>query len=128
MDTTSLIFALLGAAAGAAGSWLAAKAHFGREAEGLRAQLDKAEKARQQATQMWQQARREVEQLQKDALSRGVPSRPAAAPGRDAETERLERAAAAEAAFQSAAGDNPPSVLPAHGFADTQPMTSPGRL
>jgi hypothetical protein len=127
MDTVAFILALGGAAAGGAASWFAAKAHFGREADTLRAQADKAEKARQLATQQWQQARREVDQLQKDMMARGV-SRPATTPAGDAVDERRERAEAAEAALAAAMSDNPPSVLPTHGFADTQPMTSPGRL
>lgn len=135
MDTTSILLAVVGAAAGGAGAWFAAKSRFGREADALRAQVDAAEKARQQATQLWQQARREVEQLQKDMLARGVIGKPGATPApaakqptaADLEAERRARLAAAEAALSKVAGDNPPSVLP-HGFADTQPMTSPGRL
>jgi chromosome segregation ATPase len=127
MDTLAILFAIGGAAVGGAASWFAAKARFGREAETLRSQADKAEKARQLATQQWQQARREVDQLQKDIMARGV-ARPAATPVRDAADEKRERAEAAEAALAAAMSDSPPSVLPTHGFADTQPMTSPGRL
>jgi hypothetical protein len=125
MDTTSLLLAAVGAAVGAAISWFVANARFGRRADVLKAQIDKAEKSRQQSAQMWQQARREVEQLQKDALARGVPVKPSAAPERDLEAEKRDRTAAAEALL--ATTDGAPSVLP-HGFADTQPMTTPGRL
>jgi hypothetical protein len=128
MDIVSIILAVVSAAAGGAASWFAAKARFGREAESLRAQADKIEKARQIATQQWQQARREVDQLQKDIMARGIARPAAAAPARDAVAEKRERAAAAEAALAAVRSDNPPSVLPPAGFADTQPMTSPGRL
>ena len=129
MDTISILMAVLGAAVGGAAAWFVAKARGDRAAEALRAQLDRAEKARLQATQQWQQARREVEQLRKDMLAHGAGGKPAAAAApADPAAERQERAAAAEAALQEAGRDGPPSVMPAHGFADTQPMTTPGRL
>jgi hypothetical protein len=129
MDTVSILVGAIGAAAGAAIGWFAARLRFAQEAEHLRGQLDKVDKARQQATHQWQQARREVDQLQKDMMARGVVAKPVtkAAPA-DPEADRRTRAAAAEAALREAASEGPPSAMPAHGFADTQPMTSPGRL
>lgn len=98
-----------------------------RRVAGLMAQLARLDRARQQADQLTQQARRQIEQLQKELTAqrqaraelatrrRATPSPATTARAPDADKaarEALERALEGAAAPQ----------LPAHGFADTQPM------
>lgn len=98
----------------------------GRRMFELLARLDKLEKARQVAGQHAAQARRQIEQLQKDLAAQHK----ARAEARSARKRELDESL-------DAAGDSPTRiegiategeadtgrpVLPAHGFADTQPM------
>ncbi len=133
MDTLTVASIVGAAAAGAGFAWLAARRHFGAQLDELRGQVDKADKARQVATQNAQQMRKQIDQLQRDSAagpaSRGAAATAAvAARAPDDALARALRAKAAEAMLDAAASAEAPAA-PAHGFADTQPMsTIPARL
>ena len=114
--------ALTSAAIGAcAGRWW-----YGRRTMELLVRLDKLERARQIAGQHAAQARRQIEQLQKDIAAQHKARADARASRRRELNETLDAASdrtiRVERAASDAADDGDRPVLPAHGFADTQPM------
>jgi hypothetical protein len=128
MDTSAWISIVIAVAASGGGAWLGARWWFGRQAAALRAQLDRAEKARQATTQQSQQMRKQIEKLQKD-MSALHASRPSAAPAAAAAPkDKAQRLADAEALLAAAGAEGGASAgaraaPPEHGFAETQPMS-----
>lgn len=110
--------AAIAAAASAAG---AARWRYGRHAAALLARLDKLERARQLAGEHTAQARRQIEQLQKEVAAQHK----ARAEARMArKRESMPDAGDRTVRIEAPADSGPPPSLPAHGFADTLPMTS----
>lgn len=113
MDTGWPIFlaasAALCALVAAASRWW-----HGKQLAALAARLAKSERAREYAVQQASQARKQIEKLQRELSESRRPA---------------PNAAAAASGAQPRAAPNPPPIsdstapaLPAHGFADTQPL------
>lgn len=111
--TTTLLLTTSGLALAALVWWLCAW-WYGRKLADLRARHDKL---RQVASQQAQAARQQIAQLQRDLAIR--PPAPIPRPVRDEATETATRKAALERQLDD---DRNRSTLPAHGFADTQPL------
>lgn len=109
MNAMQLSMALLAALASMVIGALAGRWWVGRRVPELRARIDKLEHARSQAVQHAAQMRRQIEQLQKGLAAQHR----ARAEARSARKRELSDSL--DAATER-------SALPAHGFADTQPM------
>jgi hypothetical protein len=87
----------------------------------LSQRLDKIERARQTALQQSQQARRQIEQLQKDLAAQIKARSDAAAARHRAPPEPAPRESPRDLVEALLDAEGPPS-RPAHGFADTMPL------
>lgn len=118
MNAMQLLAAGFAALASAALGALALRWWCGRRIATLLARIDKLERARQLASQHSAQARRQIEQLQKDLAEQHR----ARADARSARKRDL--SAALDANEQQTLRLDPAERphLPAHGFAETQPM------
>ena len=113
MDTGWPIFlaasAALCALVAAASRWW-----HGKQLAALAARLAKSERAREFAVQQASQARRQIEKLQRELSESRRPASSAAAAGSHAQRPA--------AASSPSIPDSKAPALPAHGFADTQPL------
>ncbi len=118
MNAMLLLMAGFAALASAALGALAGRWWYGRRIAELLARLDKLERARQVAGQHSSQARRQIEQLQKDLAEQHR----ARAEARSARKRELSQSldAAEQRTLRLDPAERP--SLPAHGFADTQPL------
>lgn len=87
----------------------------------LMQRLDKVERARQAAIQQSQQARRQIEQLQKDLAAQIKARSDALAARHRAPPEPAPRPSPRDLVEALLDAEGPPS-RPAHGFADTMPL------
>ena len=87
----------------------------------LTQRLDKVERARQTAIQQSQQARRQIEQLQKDLAAQIKARSDATAARHRAPPEPAPRESPRDLVEALLDAEGPPS-RPAHGFADTMPL------
>lgn len=118
--------ALLGAAlVGAAVAALLVHLQVRRRLQEMQTRAERAEKSRVHANELLLQARKQIEQLQKDVvMSRRI--RPPA-PAHGGEAKAAAPAAEPAAARRPLLSDDDPSgdtrVMPSHGFAETMPFT-----
>jgi F0F1-type ATP synthase membrane subunit b/b' len=143
MNDISSLIALVGAGAallGAVAAFLASKAILGRRLGDLTARLEKADRDRLQANELLQQAKRQIEVLNKDVEEARRASRKAAKAVAQGEAtqprdEEKARALAETRARLDQMLDAPASILGqggfvnsgmARGFADTQPFSGFG--
>lgn len=117
MNAMTLFLLLCTATALTALTWWGAAWWYGRKLADLHGKL---EKTRQTATQAATATRRQISQLQKELAARAPLAKGAAAP-RPVHDEAAERAARKQALLDDDSFDKT-IRLPAHGFADTQPM------
>lgn len=100
---------------------------YRRRVAELLARMERLERARQGADQMAQQARRQVEQLQKDLATQHRAQADAARERRRTMASAASAAAASSAAARSTLecmlDDAATPPTPKNGFADTQPMS-----
>lgn len=95
---------------------------YGRRLREALARLDKVRQGHQTAGQHAQQARKQIEQLQKELQSQRRPrNEREGSPPRDAPAAAPSAAERKLLQLERAALSRPPA-LPANGFADTQPM------
>lgn len=121
-----LVVGLAALTSAAMGAW-AGRWWSGRRTLELLSRLDKLERARQTAGQHVAQARRQIEQLQKDVAAQHKARAEARASRKRELNETLDatsydRTIRIERPASDAADNGGAPVLPAHGFADTQPM------
>lgn len=119
MNTMTLFFLLCTATALTALTWWGAAWWYGRKVSELQGKLDKTRKAAAQATAA---TRRQISQLQKELAARMNPGKDK---GSAAPTPERDAAADLAARKQALLDDDTfdrTIRLPAHGFADTQPL------
>lgn len=113
MDAQQSLVALAAFVIGAGLAWVAARWWFGRQLAAAAAQQDKVNKAREFAAQLAAQARKQIEQLQKELGELRLAGKPQAP-----RVEAL-KPVADEVMLRVIGAESRPE-LPADGFADTQ--------
>jgi hypothetical protein len=124
MDTTNpYAIALLAGGLLSAATFGACRLWHGRRLRELLARLDKADRARQAASQQAQQARKQIEQLQKELAAQHKARAEAVSARKRSEhlTQTLREPERTPIASGLILGSDAPSQ-PAHGFADTMPF------
>jgi len=123
MDTNnSFAIALLAGGLLAAATFGACQLWHGRRLRELLARMEKSDRARQAASQQAQQARKQVEQLQKELAAQHKARAEAVSARKRTEhlAQTLREAEPASALGLILGADVPPQ--PTHGFADTMPF------